>query len=49
MKPACMADWHEVRAQSYDQILHDVALVDILHCMVDVDENDGKEPLRMLT
>ena len=49
MKPACMADRHEVRAQSYDQMLHEVALFDILHCMVDVDESDGEDPLRMLT
>jgi hypothetical protein len=32
MKPACMADRHEVRDQSHDPIFDDVALLDISHC-----------------
>ena len=32
MKPACMADRHEVRDQSHDRIFDDVVLFDILHC-----------------
>ena len=49
MKPACMADRHEVRAQAHDRILHDVALVDICIALGDVARNAAPHDSVMLS